>query len=59
MLLCHQKGCQSFEGIKTVNNRLYSTFRGACEALGLLGDYKEWDIALMEACFSCTPSEEP
>nr|GEW70121.1 DNA helicase [Tanacetum cinerariifolium] len=57
MLLCHQKGCQSFEDIRTVNNRLYSTFRSACEAFRLLGDDKEWDTALMEACFSSTPSE--
>ncbi|GJY83595.1 DNA helicase [Tanacetum coccineum] len=49
--------CQSFEDIRTVNSRLYSTFRAACEALGLLGDDKEWDTALMEACFSSTPSE--
>ncbi|GJV10570.1 DNA helicase [Tanacetum coccineum] len=57
MLLCHQKGCQSFEDIRTVNNRLYSTFRSACEALGLLGEDKEWDTALMKACFSSTSSQ--
>ncbi|GJV83858.1 hypothetical protein Tco_1523756, partial [Tanacetum coccineum] len=49
--------CQSFEDIRTVNNRLYTTFRVACKALGLLGDDKEWDTTLMEACFSSTPSE--
>ncbi|GJW57275.1 hypothetical protein Tco_0104006 [Tanacetum coccineum] len=57
MLLYHQKGCHSFEDIQTVNKRLYSTFRAACEALGLLVDDKEWDTALMEACFSSTPYE--
>ncbi|GKC79556.1 hypothetical protein Tco_1130330 [Tanacetum coccineum] len=32
-------------------------FRVAYEALGLLGDDKEWDTALMEACFLSTPTE--
>ncbi|GKE13188.1 DNA helicase [Tanacetum coccineum] len=57
ILLCHQKGCKSFEDIKTVNHRLYPTICAACEALGLLGDNKEWDTALLEACFSATPTE--
>nr|GEW83319.1 DNA helicase [Tanacetum cinerariifolium] len=54
MLLCHQRGCKTFEDIRTVNKRLYPTFRAACEALGLLGDDKEWHIALEEAAFSAT-----
>ncbi|GJS17525.1 DNA helicase [Tanacetum coccineum] len=29
----------------------------ACEALGLLGDDTEWEIALEEACVSATPEE--
>nr|GEU44823.1 DNA helicase [Tanacetum cinerariifolium] len=41
MLLCHQKGCTTFDDIRTVNKRLHLTFRAACEALGLLGDKKE------------------
>nr|GEX63875.1 DNA helicase [Tanacetum cinerariifolium] len=36
----------------TVNDRVYLTFRAASEALSFLGDDKEWDNALMEACFS-------
>ncbi|GJY99289.1 DNA helicase [Tanacetum coccineum] len=51
MLLCHQKGCKTFDDIRTVNKRLYPTFRVACEALGLLGDDKEWHTALEEAAF--------
>nr|GEX56179.1 DNA helicase [Tanacetum cinerariifolium] len=31
--------------------------RAACEALSLLGDDKEWDIAIQEACAFATPAE--
>ncbi|GJR63532.1 DNA helicase [Tanacetum coccineum] len=57
ILLSHQKGCTSFEDIRTVNGRVYETFRAACDALGLLGDDKEWDIAMKEASFSSTASQ--
>ncbi|GKD23454.1 hypothetical protein Tco_1225157 [Tanacetum coccineum] len=40
-----------------VNNVVYSTFRAACEAMGLLGDDKEWHIAMEEATLSSTPTE--
>ena len=33
------------------------TYRAACEALGLLGDDREWDIALQEACISASSPE--
>lgn len=46
MLLCHQKGCRGFTEVKKVNQVLYPTYRAACEALGLLGDDKEWDTVL-------------
>ena len=57
MLLCHQKGCKGFIEVKKVNQVTYPTYRAACEALGLLGDDKEWDTALEEACFSASSSE--
>nr|GEU92788.1 DNA helicase [Tanacetum cinerariifolium] len=53
----HQTGCRSFEDIRTVNKRLYLTFRSACKALGLLGDDKEWHTALEEAAFSATSQQ--
>ncbi|GJY97816.1 hypothetical protein Tco_0514726 [Tanacetum coccineum] len=31
--------------------------RAACEAMGLLGDDKEWDTAIQEACVSATLPE--
>ncbi|GKA47493.1 DNA helicase [Tanacetum coccineum] len=57
MLLCHQTGCTSFPGIRTVNNIVYPTCRAACEALGLLQDDREWEITLQEAALSATPAE--
>nr|GEW21317.1 DNA helicase [Tanacetum cinerariifolium] len=35
----------------------YPTYTVACQALGLLGDDKEWEIAFEEACGSATPEE--
>ncbi|XP_071708670.1 uncharacterized protein [Rutidosis leptorrhynchoides] len=57
MLLCHQKGCKSFADIRTVNNIVHSTYRSACEAIGLLGDDKEWSTSLEEASISASSSE--
>nr|GEW49670.1 DNA helicase [Tanacetum cinerariifolium] len=57
MLLCHQKGCKDFLEVQTINDVFYLTFRAACQALGLLGDDKEWEIAFEEACGSATPKE--
>ncbi|GJW22091.1 hypothetical protein Tco_0032713 [Tanacetum coccineum] len=36
MLMCHQKGCRSFHGIRIVNDNVHLTCRAACEALGIL-----------------------
>ncbi|GJW31925.1 hypothetical protein Tco_0051957 [Tanacetum coccineum] len=49
ILLCHQKGCRSFQDIRTVNDIVYPTNRAACEDLGLIGDDQEWIGALKEA----------
>ncbi|GJZ48594.1 DNA helicase [Tanacetum coccineum] len=57
MLLCHQKGCTSFPGIRTVNDIVYSTCREACEALGLLENDREWEVTLEEATLTATPAE--
>ncbi|CAI9271489.1 unnamed protein product [Lactuca saligna] len=49
MLLCHQVGCTSYEDIRTVCNKVYPNFRAACDALGLIGEDKEWMTAFTEA----------
>nr|GEV40185.1 DNA helicase [Tanacetum cinerariifolium] len=51
------KGCKTFKDIQTVNKVIYDTYHIACEALGLLGDDKEWHTALEELAFSSTPTE--
>ncbi|XP_071712932.1 uncharacterized protein [Rutidosis leptorrhynchoides] len=57
MLLCHQKGCESFADIRTVNKILHNTYRSACEAAGLLSDDREWSTVLEEASVSATSSQ--
>ncbi|GJR08538.1 DNA helicase [Tanacetum coccineum] len=57
MLLSHQKGCKSPIEVRTVNGQVLPTYRAACEALGLLGDDKEWDIALEESGVSATSAQ--
>ena len=57
MLLCHQQGRKSYKHIRTVEGQLHPTNRSACEALGLLGNDQEWNIALDEASLSATAAE--
>nr|GEZ01185.1 DNA helicase PIF1, ATP-dependent [Tanacetum cinerariifolium] len=51
------KGCKSPNEVRTVNGHMLPTFRVACEALGLLGDDREWDISLEESIASATSKE--
>ncbi|XP_025611896.1 uncharacterized protein [Arachis hypogaea] len=48
LLLNIQKGCVSFVDIRTVAGVVYSTFKEACYALGLLQDDKEFVDAILE-----------
>ncbi|KAL3633809.1 hypothetical protein CASFOL_022571 [Castilleja foliolosa] len=57
MLLCHQRGCKSFANIRTVSNVIHNTYRSACDALGLLGDDREWLTAFIESSSWATSSE--
>ncbi|OMO49584.1 DNA helicase PIF1, ATP-dependent [Corchorus capsularis] len=49
LLLNVVRGATCFEDIRTVNGVLYPTFQRACEVLGLLGDDKEWNEAMLQA----------
>ncbi|KAL3655665.1 hypothetical protein CASFOL_000061 [Castilleja foliolosa] len=57
MLLCHQCGCKSFAEIRTVSMVIHNTYISACDAMGLLGDDKEWLTAFIESSSSATSSE--
>ena len=49
LLLTIIPGAQSFEHLRTVDGREYSTFKDACRALGLLQDDREWISCFTEA----------
>lgn len=49
ILLTVQRGCTSYESIRTVNGKIYKTFQEACYVLGLLADDKEFIDAIKEA----------
>lgn len=49
MLLFHQKGCKSYEDVRTIYNKLHPNFHSTCDALGLIGDDKEWLLAFTQA----------
>ncbi|GJZ07059.1 DNA helicase [Tanacetum coccineum] len=57
MLLCHKKGCKSPAEVQTINRQVLPTYLATCEALGLLGDDKEWDLALEESAVSASSVE--
>jgi hypothetical protein len=49
VLLTKQRGCTSYEDIKTVKGIVYNTFQEACSELGLLKDDQEFKDALTES----------
>lgn len=57
MLLLVVRGAQSYEDVRTYNGVLYSTFRLASSARGLLGDDREWHDAFDEAAAWATASQ--
>lgn len=57
MLLMRSKGATSFKDLRTVGNRVYGTFKEACDALGLLEDDNQWHSALKENSESAMPQQ--
>lgn len=57
ILLLHQKGCKSFEDVRTVRGHLCDTFKEAALMMGLLQDDAEWDRALNEATLFNMPCQ--
>lgn len=54
MLLMIVKGACSYADIRTFNGVVYSTFREACEARGLLDSDAEWHLLFDESILSAT-----
>nr|GEW05858.1 DNA helicase [Tanacetum cinerariifolium] len=54
--VCSKK-CKSPDEVRTINGQLLPTYRAACEALGLLGDDKEWNVTLEESTVSATSAK--
>ncbi|XP_074351613.1 uncharacterized protein LOC141690737 [Apium graveolens] len=48
MIFMHIKGATSFKDLRTVNGIVYNTYKEACDALSLLKDDKQWDVAMTE-----------
>ncbi|XP_057426233.1 uncharacterized protein LOC130719634 [Lotus japonicus] len=42
LLLSYQRGCSSYEDLKSHKNQTYETFRDTCDAMGLLKDDREF-----------------
>lgn len=49
MLLHIVRGAKSYSNLRTFEGQVYPTFQAACQALGLLGDDREWSFALADA----------
>ncbi|EOY16937.1 AT hook motif-containing protein, putative [Theobroma cacao] len=49
MLLHVVKGLKSFKELRIIEGVVYPTFQAECEALGLLGDNREWIDAIEQA----------
>ena len=49
LLLHHQKGCKSFEDIRTVQGHVYGTYQEAARACGLITSEDEWSQAIRAA----------
>lgn len=56
MLLHNVRGPSSFDELKKVDGYLCSTYREACEMLGLLEKDQHWDLTLTEALLFSVPS---
>ncbi|XP_061347785.1 uncharacterized protein LOC133293265 [Gastrolobium bilobum] len=48
-LLTFQRGCTSYEDLRTINGVVFPTFKDACYSLGLLDDDNEYIDAIKEA----------
>ncbi|XP_074352599.1 uncharacterized protein LOC141691739 [Apium graveolens] len=57
MLLMHIKGATSYQNLKTINGFVHNSFQEACDALGLLKDDRQWDVAMSENAVHAMPRQ--
>ncbi|XP_038685799.1 uncharacterized protein LOC119985580 [Tripterygium wilfordii] len=57
MLLSHIRGATNFIDMRTINGSVYETFKEACNAMGLIGNDREWNEAIKEAAEWATTHE--
>ncbi|XP_074346593.1 uncharacterized protein LOC141685389 [Apium graveolens] len=57
MILTRFKGATSFADLRTVNGEVFSTFKDACNVLGLLENDNEWHRAITENSHHATASQ--
>ncbi|KAL6620651.1 hypothetical protein ACP70R_035790 [Stipagrostis hirtigluma subsp. patula] len=57
MLLHIVKGARNYSDLRTIAGHRYPTFQAACEALGLLGDDREWSHAMADAAHWALPHQ--
>ncbi|XP_052169379.1 uncharacterized protein LOC127786097 isoform X1 [Oryza glaberrima] len=55
MLLHIIRGAKSYANVRTIEGCIYPTFQAACQALGLLGDDREWSFAMADAAHWALP----
>lgn len=51
----HKKGATSYKDLRTVNGRVYKTFKETCDAIGLLKDDNQWYVAISETTIHAMP----
>lgn len=57
MILIQRKGAISFKDLRTVNGKVYSSFKEACDALGLLKDDNQWHTTMSENAVTAMPRQ--
>ncbi|CAL1359594.1 unnamed protein product [Linum trigynum] len=56
MLLTKVRGAMSFEHLRTVDGKLYRSYKKACQKLGLLSTDEEWKLVMEDVCRWGQPS---
>lgn len=55
LLLLQNRGATCYKDLRTVEGKVYPTFKEACGALGLLKDDRQWHVAMSENAVNSMP----